>query len=191
MMGTLYYFELKKMLRQKVLWIAVLLMTVVLVGAGLADVIAGKSANSESCKQFSGRMIDDALLQEVQEAEKPEDVIVFRNFITFCMGSSEHGLVDAQQVYAAREEANEKQMTQALLTDAEKEYWHKKEAEIKKPFTYYYEEGYAGIYSTVYVANFMLLLLTAIAVCGIFSDAAVIIGLKTLRLKKCWKFGAF
>ena len=26
---------------------------------------------------------------------------------------------------------------------------------------------------------------------GIYSDAAVIIGLKTLRLKKCWKFGAF
>ena len=26
---------------------------------------------------------------------------------------------------------------------------------------------------------------------GIFADAAVIIGLKTLRLKKCWKFGAF
>ena len=24
-----------------------------------------------------------------------------------------------------------------------------------------------------------------------FVDAAVIIGLKTLRLKKCWKFGAF
>lgn len=26
---------------------------------------------------------------------------------------------------------------------------------------------------------------------GLFADAAVIIGLKTLRLKKCWKFGAF
>ena len=26
---------------------------------------------------------------------------------------------------------------------------------------------------------------------GIYADAAVIIGLKTLRLKKCWKFGTF
>ena len=26
---------------------------------------------------------------------------------------------------------------------------------------------------------------------GVYADAAVIIGLKTLRLKKCWKFGAF
>ena len=26
---------------------------------------------------------------------------------------------------------------------------------------------------------------------GVYADAAVIIGLKTLRLKKCWKSGAF
>ena len=42
-MGTLYRFELKKMLHQKVLWVAVLLMTVVLLGTGLADVIVGKA----------------------------------------------------------------------------------------------------------------------------------------------------
>lgn len=172
-MGTLYCFEIKKMLRQKVLWIAILLMTAVLIGSGFADIIAGKSASSETCKQFSGRVIDDALLKEVQENADPEDVIVFRNFITFCMGSSEHGIVNAEQVYTARAKANEQQMTQAHLTDAEKEYWQKKESEIKKPFTYYFEEGYAGIYTTVYVANFMLLILTAIAVCGLFSDERI------------------
>lgn len=170
MMGTLYYYEVKKILCQKVLWVAVLLMTLVLIGSGLADVIAGKSTDSESCKRFSGRMIDDALLEEVQEAPNSEDFIVFRNFITFCMGGSEHGLVDAEQVYNARKETSEKQMTQELLTEKEKEYWHKKESEVKKPFTYYYEEGFAGIYSSIYAANFMLLLLTAIAVCGLFSD---------------------
>ena len=28
-------------------------------------------------------------------------------------------------------------------------------------------------------------------IAGVFADAPVIIGLKTLRLKKCWKHGAF
>lgn len=110
---------------------------------------------------------------EVQESENQEDYIVFRNFITACMGTSEHGLVDARQVYAAREEFNESEMARAGLTDGEKEYWHEKESEVKKPFTYSYEEGYAGIYTSVYVANFMLLLLTAIAVCGIFADEKI------------------
>lgn len=59
------------------------------------------------------------------------------------------------------------------VQEAEKEYWREKESEIKKPFTYYYEEGYAGIYTSVYVANFMLLILTAVAVCGIFADEKI------------------
>lgn len=169
-MGTLYRFELKKMLHQKVLWVAVLLMTVVLLGTGLADVIVGKAERSMGSRQFSGREIDDSLLKEVQEAENQDAYIVFCNFITFCMENAEHGLVDAEQVYTARKEANERYMDESYLSEAEKEYWREKESEIKKPFTYYFEEGYAGIYTSVYVANFMLLILTAIAVCGIFAD---------------------
>lgn len=169
-MGTLYRFELKKMLRQRVLWVAVLIMSVVLIGVGLTDAIVGKAAEAESCRQFSGRVVDDALIKEAQETKDAGAYIVFRNFITFCMGTTEHGLVDARQVYAARIAENEEQMTASRLSEAEKEYWRAKEAEVKKPFTYYFEEGFAGIYTSVYVANFMLLILTAIAVCGIFSD---------------------
>ena len=51
-MGTLYRFELKKMLRQKVLWVAVLLMTVVVLGSGLADAIVGKTDNSSAARYF-------------------------------------------------------------------------------------------------------------------------------------------
>ena len=103
------------MLRQKVLWVAVLLMTVVVLGSGLADAIVGKTDNSKRCKVLSGRVMDDAFLKEVQESENQEDYIVFRNFITACMGTSEHGLVDARQVYAAREESNESEMPRAGL----------------------------------------------------------------------------
>ena len=172
-MWTLYRFELKKMLRQKVLLVAVLLMTMAILASGLADAIVGRTDNSKRCKALSGRVMDDAFLKEVQKSENQEDYIVFRNFITACMGTSEYSLVDARQVYAAREESNEKEMARAGLTDGEKEYWREKESEIKKPFTYSYEEGFAGIYASVYVANFMLLLLTAIGVCGIFADEKI------------------
>lgn len=112
-MGTLYRYELKKLLCQKVLWIAVALMTLILVGVGITDVVTGRAAISKNYKEFSGREIDDSLIKEVQEAE------------------------------------------------------------VKKPFTYQYEEGYAGIYTSVYVANFMLLLLSAIGICGIFADERI------------------
>ena len=112
-MGTLYRYELKKLLCQKVLWIAVALMTLILVGVGITDVVTGRVAISKNYKEFSGREIDDSLIKEVQEAK------------------------------------------------------------VKKPFTYQYEEGYAGIYTSVYVANFMLLLLLAIGICGIFADERI------------------
>lgn len=41
-MGTLYRFELKKMLHQKVLWVAVLLMTVVFAWDGPCGCDRGK-----------------------------------------------------------------------------------------------------------------------------------------------------
>lgn len=112
-MGTLYRYELKKLLCQKVLWIAVALMTLILVGVGITDVVTGRAAISKNYKEFSGREIDDSLIKEVQEAE------------------------------------------------------------VKKPFTYQYEEGYAGIFTSVYVANFMLLLLSAIGICGVFADERI------------------
>lgn len=40
-------------------------------------------------------------------------------------------------------------------------------------FYYFDEEGDAGIYTSVYVANFMLLLLSAIGICGIFADERI------------------
>lgn len=144
------------MLCQKILWIAMLIMAVVLIGAGVAGNAMAKADIGRHAAQFSGREIDDSLIKEAQEAENQDDYMVFLNFITYCMGNAEHGVVDAQQVYSAREQLNEGQMTQACLSDAEKEYWRKKEAEITKPFTYYFEEGYAGIYSYIYVANFFV-----------------------------------
>lgn len=56
-MRTLYRYEMKKIMSQKILWAIVLLMTLVLAGAGLSDVIAGRTENSKSCRQFSGRHI--------------------------------------------------------------------------------------------------------------------------------------
>ena len=169
-MGTLYRYELKKILCQKLLWIAVTLMTVILVCAGLTDMISGRAEIGKNYGQFSGREIDDSLIKETQETKDPDHYIVFRNFINFCMGTADYENVNEEEVYATREKNNQKWMKQAKLSDAEIDYWNQKEAEIKKPFTYQFEEGYAGIFTSVYVANFMLLLLAAIGICGIFAD---------------------
>ena len=74
----------------KVLWIAVALMTLILVGVGITDVVTGRTAISKNYKEFSGREIDDSLIKKVQEAEDQEHYIVFRSFINFCMGTADY-----------------------------------------------------------------------------------------------------
>lgn len=138
-MGTLYRYELKKLLCQKILWIAVALMTLILVGVGITDVVSGRAAISKNYKEFSGREIDDSLIKETQEAEDQDHYIVFRNFINFCMGTADYENVNEEDVYGFRENNNQDQMKQAKLSDAEINYWNQKEAEVKKPFTYQYE----------------------------------------------------
>ena len=46
----------------KVLWIAVALMTLILVEVGITDVVTGRTAISKNYKEFSGREIDDSLI---------------------------------------------------------------------------------------------------------------------------------
>lgn len=53
-MGTLYRYELKKILCQKLLWIAVTLMTVILVCAGLTDVISGRAESGNRLLESEG-----------------------------------------------------------------------------------------------------------------------------------------
>lgn len=172
-MAVLFWYEIKKIFRQKILWAAVLLMTLVLAGSSLAALITGASEKAKNARQFSGRELDQSLIQEAQTAQNAENYTVFKNFINYCMGTSEHDIVDEKEVYEAREASIQKEMEQAGLTGEEQAYWAGKEASVKKPFHYEYEEGYAGIFTTVYVANFMLLLLVAIGTSGIFADEKI------------------
>ena len=111
-MGTLYRYELKKLLCQKILWIAVALMTLILVGVGITDVVSGRAAISKNYKEFSGREIDDSLIKDTQEAEDQDHYIVFRNFINFCMEREDYEKLIEKEVYGSRENNNKDRIKQ-------------------------------------------------------------------------------
>lgn len=78
-------------------------MTLILLAVGLTDVFVNRDDYSKSSRKFSGQKIDNSLISKVQQAEDKENYIVFRNFITFCMGSNEYENVSEEDVYSARE----------------------------------------------------------------------------------------
>ena len=173
MMKTLYRYELKKLLSQKILWIAAGIMLLLLLAVGATNLLTGNASKATPYKQISGRAIDDMLIEEMQNAVNAKQDGAYRvihSFVAYCMGREDYGTVDATQVYAARTASNEKELEKSNLSEAEKNYWNKKEARVSKPFVYQYEEGYAGLFTTIYVANYMLLLLIAIGASGIFAD---------------------
>lgn len=80
---------------------------------------------------------------------------------------------DEQDLYDSRARWQEETRTSLFLSEAEKEFWREKEAQIDKPFTYFYHEGYGAILSDFETVGILMLLLTAVCLSGVFPDEHV------------------
>lgn len=60
------------------------------------------------------------------------------------------------------------------LTEQECEYWYKKYDRVSKPFVYQYAKGYENTMTNSYILNWVLLLLVAASLSGIFADERIL-----------------
>lgn len=169
-MGTLYRYEMKKLLSQKVIWIAFLIMTALIVVQGLTGLIVGNADLLKKADEISGRKVDQELISEIQEGNKLDGYPMMRDMWTQCLQKNDLSGVDEQILYESRQAVNEKQMDTYLMSDGEKAYWNKLDVKVQKPFVYQREDGYASVFSTIYILNFLMLLLVGISVTGVFAD---------------------
>ncbi len=58
----------------------------------------------------------------------------------------------------------------ADVSDVERAHWIQSSSKIKKPLTYYYTKGYSCFYSQMYAFIWMLIILVAISLAGLFAD---------------------
>ena len=169
-MGTLYRYEMKKLLSQKVLWIALLIMTAIIVGQGFTGLVIGNAGLLRKADDIAGRKVDQELISEIQEGDRLEDYPVMKELWIQCIQKNDLSGVDEETLYSSRQTVIENEMNLYQVTDAEKAYWREKDAEVQKPFVYQREDGYASLFSSVYVLNFLMLLLVGIGATGIFAD---------------------
>ena len=169
-MGILYRYEMKKLLSQKVIWIALLLMTAIIAAQGMTGIITGNNKLLKKADAISGRAVNQKLITELQEENKLDDYPVMKNLWTQCTQKKDFSGLDEQTLYASRLALIDSQIDFYQLSEEEKEYWSKEDAKIQKPFIYQREDGYSSLFSTVYVLNFLTLLLVGISVTGIFAD---------------------
>lgn len=149
----------------------------------------------EYARALSGRKINQELLEETIAAYRhiPPDADRYTltgeyqtyarpysaifNIIRAWTGQGASAVMDWEPeentLYSARRDSLEKSWDSRLLSDAEKEYWRKKESQLEIPMTFYYYGGYNTLLNNFAPVGLIVLLFVTIALSGIFPEEHV------------------
>lgn len=187
-LGRLYFYEMKKIVHRKMVWIVGIIMVLLCAFVSISDLIStsydgGNNGyeRMEIIKQYarslSGRSIDDALLQEMQDSYKEEatdekvrkylPIYLFVQDITGDDDMSQK--MDSDELYLERQNSISQNRADQMLTEKEIGFWKEKELQIEIPITYEYTDGWSNLWAYVSTINFMLLLMIAICLSNVFS----------------------
>lgn len=193
--GTLYYFELKKIIRKKMVRIAFALILMLAAYMGIADIVsnvttmtttaANGTTNTKTfsgydllterrdlARKLNGKPIDDQLFLKLADLNiaLPFYSPVY-NYVKRTMGSMEETLSATEETFYATVQENRLTLWQKQkLTEGEIAYWQEQDAKIPKPFVFCYTEGYENILFYFFPLCFLSLLFISISVSGVFSE---------------------
>ena len=175
--GMLYGFELKKILKNRL----TIVMLIIMVFFILIEAVAPGMANAagEDPKSLDGRVIDDALLGELEEklvenggawngdAGKYNGIARWKRDI---LGSNEMIAAEytAEELYQAREEDILSMMKEDRLSDGEIAWW-KNRMEGQTPFTYYDYNGALILSQGLVGVLLCIMLLSALCLSTVFT----------------------
>ena len=166
-MKTLFFYEVKKILQRKIVWICMLISILIILITVSASVLGDYEAyQTERAyeKALSGRLIDDTLLKEMQEAyaKVPLDQEKYSHtdeYQTYARPYSTifntvrrlTGLVtkevlteldNEKDIYRVRMQYLERDWNALLLSEKEKAFWREQEEQRESPMTFRYAEVY-------------------------------------------------
>lgn len=169
-MFRLYKYELKKLFSQKAFICSFLLLFLVLNAISLTPIVTGSINDVKAKDELSSRLIDDSLINEFNNDSENIKYLDIKEFIKYCTNSNEYKGLSSSDIYSKRLETTEKFIEEDYLTIQENNYWDRKSSGIEVPFIYKRADAYTEVYNSVYVMNFIDLILVAIAITGIFAD---------------------
>lgn len=199
---TLYHFELKKIMKRKLVWVTLLICIGCIVVAKVGNLSGDYYVDGEVVdthyhmflvdsaysRALSGRVVGQELLEEMTtaygkipaEAERYTETEEYQEYArpysevfqlvwrwTQSNPFYDGWQADEQALYDARTGWQEETWTKLFLSDSEKE------AQIDKPFTYFYHDGYTAILKDFETVGILMLLLTAVCLSGVFPEEHV------------------
>lgn len=175
--GTLFFYEIKKIMQRKNTWITLgilLIIYVLLTGTRMfgSSYIEGEflethkdgfAIDRKNGEKLFGRKLDDDLFDEMKKAyagmeDKELKYMLTEEYQTKVRPYStvyeiarfadiNPFTVTEKEFYDAREAAVKKSQEKYELTEKEKAYWREQEDRLEKPFTYQYADGYTDLIS--------------------------------------------
>ncbi len=171
--GTLFKFELKKALRKKAFWIALLAMLAIVAANELTPLFLGNYPKDMQVeRRVSGTTIDEDFLKTVA-ATDPNDYKKFGRIETFLKLTTyeiDFSEVTEKGVYGSRTKINERMMDELHLSEGDRQYWRDSDAKNPTPYTYYYSGMYQAFFEICGYMNFMILILCVVGMSGMFAD---------------------
>lgn len=208
-MRTLFAYELKKIGNRRIVRVSMVLSLLLILITVCASLIGSYYVNGEKIcsfyemfqidkayqKALDGRLIDEVLLHEMQEAyrkvpleaeqyslteeyqkyARPYSVIL--NYVRQITGLTETEVIrwvaTTEDLHTKRLERQEWRWEYFQLTEEEKVYLREQEEKLDNPVTFRYMEGYYVLIDTVYFVGGLALFAVAICLAGVFPEEHV------------------
>ncbi|MBQ8278440.1 MAG: ABC transporter permease subunit [Roseburia sp.] len=208
-MGTLFFYELKKIVNRKIMWIGMLISILLILFTVGSPLVGDYFVNGERIgsnyemfqidaayqKALDGKVIDEALLLEMQEAysKVPLDAEQYSlteeyqkyarpysaiyNYVRQVADLSGmemlNWVVSTEDLHARRLANQETRWEEYLLSDVEKEFWREQETQIENPVVYRYGEGYYILFSAAYTVGLLTVFMVSVCLAGVFPEEHV------------------
>lgn len=208
-MITLFGYEFRKILNRKIVWVSLMISFLLILFTACSHLIGDYYVNGEKIgsnyemfqidkaflQALDGRVIDEVLLQEMQEAydkvpleaeqyslteeyqkyARPYSAIF--NYVRQVTGMTAREVVEwaasTENLHNMRLERQEVRWESCLLTEEEKVFWRGEEEKIENPVIFRYTEGYSVLISAVYTIGLLTIFVVAICLAGVFQEEHV------------------
>lgn len=188
--GTIYRYELKKILCRRMTVLTLAVMFLLTLGLNAAEYIVGRRLVTDADNVLVGRVIDDALLGEMRSAlavttatgENGETVIMsaeltddtYRHLWSYLklIGGNESKAYNMTEEKLAKifNGVIDDALKNERLTEDETAYWKARRASLTIPPRYGREGGWGDSLVNLYMTNFLVLITIAATLSGVFAD---------------------
>ena len=199
LLGTLFFYEIKKILKNRFTVVLLIIMTIYsfMQGVFQSEQMGDYADWTRQLKMaIDGRAIDDTLLAELSDAADEYGVFwnetncTYQALCDWVRKIVDYGRpiadYDADAIYQIRKDTIIEGMELCALTDGERQYWEEQEAMVDKPLVWHSFEEMYGLFDIVQATPLLMLFVVTLLLSQIFAGE---VKDKTDPLLRCTRGG--